>query len=100
MKRMNPGATQSRRRFLWVVFVLAVTLTLLTGIAWAGGGGGFAVREVLAGGGGQSQAGRYALTGIVGQAVIGASGARPYGLCSGFWCGMIYYDIYLPLIRR
>ena len=56
-------------------------------------------RHVIAGGGGRSEAGNYALHGAVGQPVAGTTVNSPYELCAGFWCGggIVTYKIYIPL---
>jgi hypothetical protein len=54
-------------------------------------------RYVIAGGGGRSEAGDYALHGAAGQPVAGTTANPPYDLCAGFWCGIGIYTSYLPL---
>jgi len=53
-------------------------------------------RHVIAGGGGRSEAGDYALHGAAGQPVAGTTVDSSYELCAGFWCGGTY-KIYIPL---
>lgn len=59
-------------------------------------------RWVMAGGGGNSGANPYALTGTVGQGVVGTANNNPYHLCSGFWCrpDRYRYAVYLPQVMR
>jgi len=58
--------------------------------------------HVVAGGGGQVEAGDYSLGGTAGQPLAGLFPADHYTLCAGFWCGMAQagYEIYLPLVLR
>ena len=59
-------------------------------------------RFVVAGGGGASQVNIYALTGTVGQAVVGSGSKGLFSICSGFWGGPCGPPsrIYLPLVVR
>ena len=57
-------------------------------------------RYVIGGGGGYSQAAPYELNGTIGQPVVGTQVSSPYELCSGFWCGMGEYKIFMPTIMR
>jgi len=57
-------------------------------------------RWVIGGGGGHSEAGSYVLDATVGQAIAGVTSYAPYELCSGFWCGMGRYKVFLPLVLR
>ncbi len=58
--------------------------------------------SVIGGGGGHGEAAPYSLDGTIGQAVVGVASnpADGLSLCSGFWCGIGAYHIYLPLILR
>ena len=62
-------------------------------------------RHVLGSGGGLAEVGAHSLQATLGQAVSGAGGLDPYGLCAGFWCNAAaaeppQYGIYLPLVMR
>jgi hypothetical protein len=60
-------------------------------------------RWVIAGGGGHAEAATYSLDGTVGQAVVDTAGQSPYGLCSGFWCGVrgaLGERVFLPVVVR
>jgi hypothetical protein len=60
-------------------------------------------RWVIAGGGGHAEAAPYSLDGTVGQAVVGTAGQAPYGLCSGYWCGIgggLEERVFLPVVVR
>ena len=60
-------------------------------------------RWVIAAGGGHSEAAPYSLDGTVGQAVVGTASQTPYGLCSGFWCGVrgaLDERVFLPVAVR
>jgi hypothetical protein len=92
-----------------VLLGLALVLLLSAGAALATDeGGGIEIpRWVIAGGGGRSEAGRYALTGTIGQAVVGTGSGGSYEVCSGFWAGPCGWEpvaerlrIYLPVVMR
>ena len=60
-------------------------------------------RWVIGAGGGHAEAATYSLEGTVGQAVAGTAGQAPYGLCSGFWCGVPGYlgeSVFLTVVVR
>lgn len=59
-------------------------------------------RWVIAGGGGPTEAPPHALSGTLGQAVVGVAASEAYGLCAGFWCwsGAPWHTIHLPLVLR
>jgi hypothetical protein len=63
-------------------------------------------RFVIAGGGGVSEVRAFALTGTIGQAVVGSGSQGIYSVCSGFWggpcgeAGSLPSRIYLPLVVR
>jgi hypothetical protein len=62
-------------------------------------------RWVVAGGGGHAEVASYAMSGTIGQAVVGGTSNDPYQLGSGFWGGIApaasaAYRIYLPLLMR
>lgn len=90
--------------------VLLSCLLLLTGVAAGLASEAVAVptqtvvtRWVIAGGGGHAEAAPYSLDSTVGQAVVGTASQPPYGLCSGFWCGVrggLAERGYLPVVIR
>ncbi len=84
------------------IFAALAVLILLSGVVLANGVAVVVDRYVVGGGGGYVEADPYALSGTVGQAVVGvASSVGDYELCSGFWCGQVVeYKIYLPLLLR
>jgi hypothetical protein len=59
-------------------------------------------RFVIAGSGGASGVGAFALRGTIGQSIVGSGRGGVYSVCSGFWggpCGTLS-RIYLPLVVR
>ncbi|MDW8068161.1 MAG: hypothetical protein RML46_04545 [Anaerolineae bacterium] len=88
----------SRQKITVLAAVLLCSL-LLTGVALASGPPTIDWR-VIGGGGGRVQAGTYILDGTVGQAVVGRAVGSTHDLCSGFWCGLAGYPVYLPLVLR
>ncbi len=89
-------------------FILAglLVLLVLSGIAYAGGGGPAITRWVIGGGVPRATGGNATLDGTVGQSPAGVfsvaistpSGVRAQ-LCSGFWCAGTY-RVYAPTILR
>jgi hypothetical protein len=57
-------------------------------------------RSVIGGGGGESTSGAYTLSGTIGQPVVGTGSTSPYELCSGYWCGLVTYQLFLPTVLR
>jgi hypothetical protein len=56
---------------------------------------------VIAGGGGDAEAGNYSLDFTIGQPIVGVATDTGYELCSGFWCGaVVEYKIYLPIVLK
>ena len=82
--------------------LLAVTVLVVASAALALGGENIS-RWAVAGGGGQSVGGGYALNGTIGQTEVGPTiSGGYYNLSGGFWGGAatsVPY-IYLPLIQR
>ncbi len=60
----------------------------LAGFVWANGTPNINW-WVIGGGGGHAEAGSYALDATIGQPVVGRVANSTYGLCSGFWCGVV-----------
>lgn len=57
--------------------------------------------DVIAGGGGSMEAADHALSGTVGQAVVGMVADTELELCSGYWCRTeISHRILLPIVIR
>ena len=82
--------------------LLAITVLVVTSAALALGGENIS-RWVVAGGGGQSAGGGYALNGTLGQPEAGPTlSDGDYTLSGGFWGGVAITvpNIYLPLIQR
>jgi hypothetical protein len=82
------------------ILLILLTVLLLTSTALSASNAPSALevqRYVIAGGGGHSEAGGLTLDGTVGQAVVGTTGQGTFDLCSGFWCGMGTYKLYIPL---
>lgn len=94
-----------RRTLFAVALLVLLSVGLVLGAEGAPSAYGIP-RFVIAGGGGTSQAGLYALTGTVGQAVVGSGSRGLYSVCSGFWggpcgpAGILLNRIYLPLVVR
>ncbi len=57
-------------------------------------------RNVISAGGARVAAGSYALDGTIGQAIVGVVSAGSYQVCSGFWCGLGIYKLFLPIIMK
>ena len=82
--------------------LLAITVLVVASAALALGGENIS-RWVIAGGGGQSSGGGYALNGTLGQTEAGSTmSGGDYTLSGGFWGGVATTvpNIYLPLIQR
>jgi hypothetical protein len=89
----------SKRELTTLAVVLLCSL-LLAGVVLASGGPD-PDWHVVGGGGGNVQAGDYALNNTIGQALVGTARDSGYELCSGFWCSaLVEHTIYLPLILR
>ena len=56
--------------------------------------------DVMGGGGAPIASTNFALNSTIGQGVIGLKSSTSYGLCSGYWCGGVEYQIFLPLVLR
>ena len=52
------------------------------------------------GGGGPAGSAHYAVNLTVGQTAMGVSSSSRYQACLGYWCGELFYRIYLPLVLR
>jgi hypothetical protein len=94
------------RRALFAI-VLLFLLSAGLGLAAEGAAPSWEVpRFVIAGGGGSSGTRVFALTGTIGQAVVGSGSQGIYSVCSGFWggpcgeAGILHNRIYLPLVVR
>lgn len=68
---------------------LAVTVTAIGG-----------ENAVVAGGGGYSSGGGFALHGTIGQAVTGISSGGSYTLHAGFWTDSGRWPVYVPVVSR
>lgn len=97
---------------VWVKLCLLVFWVIVLGggvIASAQSGGSYDLSwHSVAGGGGASSSSNYAVTGTIGQAVVGYSSNSTYELGSGFWnanssvgmTGNTEYSIFLPLVKK
>lgn len=92
-----------------VLLTIGLLLLLSAGLVLAADGAAPSYeipRFVIAGGGGASGVGGFALTGTIGQAVVGNGSGGIYSVCSGFWggpcgeAGLLSSRIYLPLVVR
>ena len=96
------------RRLILLGLVLVLLLSAGVALATGEGGGGFELpRWVIAGGGGRSEVNQYALTGTIGQPVVGTGGTGSFEVCSGFWAGPCGWEdtekiwrLYLPVVMR
>lgn len=81
--------------------LLAITVLVVASAALALSGENIP-RWVVAGGGGQSAGGGYALNSTLGQAEAGTMGGGDYTLSGGFWVGVATSlpTIYLPLVQH
>ena len=85
------------------ILLILLTILLLTTTALSASTAPSALevqRYVIASGGGHSEAGDLTLDGTVGQAVVGTTTQGTFDLCSGFWCGMGTYNLYIPLAMQ
>ena len=92
-----------KRNKVIAVFVVALVLCLLAGVALAQNGYNL-VRWSIGGGGGASAGDDYTLSGAVEQAEAGGAQGGSYGLAGGFWGGAapaeLSEKVYLPLTSR
>jgi len=56
--------------------------------------------DVMGGGGEPIASTHFALNSTIGQGAIGPKSNTHYCLCSGYWCGVIKYRVFLPLVLR
>ena len=69
--------------------VLVVCFALLSSLTLAQSSANFGLWwHLIAGGGGRSTSSSYAVSGSIGQPLVGASGNAGYGLRGGFWPGL------------
>ncbi|MBC7228128.1 MAG: hypothetical protein H5T61_13020 [Thermoflexales bacterium] len=88
-----------RKCKMLVLAAVLVCSMLLVSVALANGSPAIDW-SVIGGGGGHAEAAPYALDSTIGQPVAGRVAYSPYDLCSGFWCGVAGYKVYLPLVLR
>jgi hypothetical protein len=103
MKPSTIAGRSWRRLYSIGVLILLIAGMLLAQSVLAGGGGLNVSRYVIGGGGGHVQNGSFSLDASIGQSVVGKTQAvliKTYALCSGFWCGLGVYKVYLPLVLR
>lgn len=82
-----------------LIVLILVILLLATGVTLAAGGLTIS-RRLIAGGGGRITAGDNVLSATIGQPISGRIVAPSSDLCAGFWCDLVDYDVFLPLILR
>jgi hypothetical protein len=84
-----------------LVLVLAVLLILTGGVlAMESTNYQLAWFTPLTGGGGKASSTNYAVNFTVGQSANGTASSTNYEGCLGYWCGIVEYAIYLPLVLR
>lgn len=94
---MQDASFRTKRKVIpkaCAVFLILAALFLLISVALAQGGYDLSW-HVIAGGGGQMQSASYTLIGTVGQPSAGTMTMSSSALCSGFWCGYLYYGVTL-----
>ena len=85
--------------FTGISAILLLTLAAAS-LALANGSGPEFAWWVFSGGGSPSSAGTVSMNDTLGQPVTGASSSGNVTLESGYWAGLGYALLYLPLIRR
>ena len=94
---MQDASYRTKRQVIpkvFAVFLILGALCLLASVVLAQGGYDLSWR-VIAGGGGQMQSAGYTLIGTIGQPSAGTMTGSSSALCSGFWCGHLYYGVTL-----
>jgi hypothetical protein len=87
-----------RIKILILALVLALILTT-AGVALANGGVELS-RWVLSGGASDSAGGGVSLRATFGQPVVGVITGGEITIGQGFWGGVAWYHVYLPLVVR
>jgi hypothetical protein len=88
-----------KRRIL--IFLLIMVLGMPVALALAQAGSYAVTWSTIAGGGGISGAGTFAIHGTSGQAALGQMSDGTYSLTGGFWASdMGVYRSYLPIILK
>ena len=86
-----------------ILLVLLLATVLAGSVASARTGDGFDLSWHVMGGGGAGGpliGSGFSVRSTLGQTAVGTADHTPYGLCSGFWCGVRGYLAYLPLVVR
>jgi hypothetical protein len=86
-----------------ILLVPLLAAVLVGSVASAQTGDGFDLSWHVMGGGGAGgplTGSGFSVRSTIGQAAVGMASHTPYGLCSGFWCGVRGYLVYLPLVVR
>lgn len=91
----------TRRKFVLLMMVLLVSALTTLSVS-AAVGTTYAIEwDVIAGGGGHSVGGTYALHGTVGQHVAGPISGSGYGIQAGFWYRLLEEIlVFLPLVLK
>lgn len=89
------------KRTIPATLAVLVCILLMVGPATAMESTNYAIKwDVMGGGGAPIASTNFALNGTIGQGVIGLKSSTNYGLCSGYWCSEVEYQIFLPLVLR
>jgi len=91
------------KRMLIVIAGLFICGLLLAGVALAMDSTNYRLDwfTPLTGGGGEpAESDHYAVNLTVGQSAIGTSSSTNYEGCLGYWCGIVEYRVFLPLVLR
>ena len=103
MKRISTSLARLRNPRMGSALLTLAALLMLAGVVLAAGTPAIE-RWVIAGGGGHAEVPPHALSGTLGQAVVGVTSSEPYGLCAGFWCrpgaGAPRHAIFVPVVLR
>jgi hypothetical protein len=97
--RQNERRHDVKRK--WMILGALIASLLLISAAQAAPNAPSIDWWTIGGGGGSDAVSDTALSGTVGQAVVGADDNGAHELCAGFWCGAAAeYEVYLPLVLR
>lgn len=90
-------------RMIISLVIILLCILLMAGIVWAMSSTNYRLdwfTPLTTGGGGSSDSTNYAADFTVGQTAIGQSSSTNYDACLGYWCGVIEYKVYLPLVLK
>ena len=89
------------KRTIPATLAVLVCILLMVGPVTAMESTNYAINwDVMGGGGAPIASTNFALNGTIGQGIIGLKSSTNYGLCSGYWCSEVEYQIFLPLVLR